>query len=161
MPKKKIEKKKEKSVEKKKEKKNESGAEKKGAEKKIEKKKEKKRRAKKEFEVTTDLMQDVRICYLLLDTGERDLFGGDGDWEDWCRWMKWEKLGEGRSRTRKTITLLDPWTPWDVQMEWLRDFEEAIARSADFRNSQCAVEDEHRRDAEDETQSIAAEDWSS
>ena len=39
--------------------------------------------------MTTDLMQDARICFLwLLDTGESDLFGGGGDWEDWCRWMK-------------------------------------------------------------------------
>jgi len=39
--------------------------------------------------VTTGLMSDVRDCYLLLlETGERDLFGGEGDWEDWARWMK-------------------------------------------------------------------------
>ena len=87
----------EKKNETKKEKSVENKNEKKCAEMKIEKMKEKRRRAKKEFEVTTDLMQDVRICYLLLlDTGERDLFGGGGDWEDWCRSMKWEKDEAGR-----------------------------------------------------------------
>ena len=97
-------------------------------------------------------------CYLLLlETGERDLFGGGGNWEDWARWMKWEALGEGRSRTKK-ITLPDPWIPWDVQMEWLRDFEEGIARITGFRNERHrnGVENGQRR-AEDERQRIADE----
>ena len=85
-----------------------------------------------ELGVMTELMKDVMACYLLLlETGERDLFGGGGDWEDWGRWMKWECM-ETCQRTK--IILPDPWIPWDVQMECLRDFEEGIARSTDFRN---------------------------
>ena len=39
-----------------------------------------------DFGVTTGLISDVRDCYLLLlKTGERDLFGEEGDWEDWAR----------------------------------------------------------------------------
>ena len=51
-------------------------------------------------------MSDVRDCYLLLlETGERDLFGGGGDWEDWARWMKWELVFRRRKRKRLPVTL--------------------------------------------------------
>jgi len=77
--------------------------------------------------VTTGLMSDVRNCYLLLlETGERDLFGGGGDWEDGARWMKWESVSRRRGRKR----LPEPRISWKEQMKWIREFEEGVARTA-------------------------------
>jgi len=63
---------------------------------------------------------------LLLETGERDLFGGGGDWEDWARWIKWESVSRRRGRKR----LPEPWISWKEQMKWIREFEEGVARTA-------------------------------
>ena len=76
--------------------------------------------------VTTGLMSDMRDCYLLLlETGERDLFGGGGDWEDWARWMKWESVSRCSGRKR----LPEPWISWKEQMKWIWEFEEGVART--------------------------------
>ena len=53
-------------------------------------------------------------------------------------------MGEGQSRKKK-VTLPDPWIIWEVQMEWLREFEEGIASSTDFRHGHIRAEDGHLR----------------
>jgi len=66
-----------------------------------------------------------------------------GDWRERCVWRQrgvgtsrevngGGRLGKGAAGRGREVTLPDPWIPWDVQMKWLRDFEEGTPEVRTF-----------------------------
>ena len=70
--------------------------------------------------------------------------------------MKWETSGRYRRSGLENPILLDPWIPWDVQMEWLWDFEEGIARSMEFQDTQSTAKNAYSQSAAENAYSQSA-----